>query len=227
MPVPLTVGDVMTTPVVAVLRGASFKQLAAVLVERRLSSVPVIDADDRVVGVVSTGDLLPKEAYSGSHPTRRQLLFDLAETAKAGGETAADLMTAPAVTVPPAASLSEAARLMSRHRVKRLPVVDGERRLVGIVSRGDLLSVFLQPDGLLAEIIREDLARNLPGLGAGEIRVTVEDGVVTLDGEVNAPRLIPAAGRLARSVEGVVAVHNHLRPPASVRNAPPAPGPLF
>jgi CBS domain-containing protein len=217
----------MTTPVVAVPRGTGFKQLAALLAERRVSAVPVVDADGRVIGVVSVGDLLPKEAWRDAEPTRRQRLFDLPEMERAGAETAGELMTAPAVTVPPHATLSEAARLMARHRVKRLPVADRDGNLVGIVSRGDLLSVFLLPDTLLAGIIREELARHLPGLDIEDVHVTVEEGVVTLDGEVRSARLAAAAGRLAHSIEGVVSVRNRLRARHAQPLVPPTPGPLF
>jgi CBS domain-containing protein len=134
------VRDVMTVPVVAIRTHARYDEIADTLRRCGVSAVPVIDPAALVVGVVSEADLLPKVAFpdgglNGASDSRRRRLA----RAKASRDTAAELMTQPPVTVGPDASISQAARLMEDHRVKRLPVVDGEGRLVGIVSRCDLL----------------------------------------------------------------------------------------
>jgi CBS-domain-containing membrane protein len=206
MAAPHHVRDVMSTPVVAVSRRAPFKEIAAAMEQWRISALPVVDNDRRVVGMVSEGDLLQKEAYRGHVPSRREQLLNLDALEKAGGTVASDLMTAPAVCVAPEASLAEAARLMTRHRVKRLAVVDPDGRAVGVVSRSDLLGVFLRDDRQLAEEVRRELAEGLPGTDPGGITVRVADGVVTLEGETEDARIVPVAARLARAVEGVVDV---------------------
>jgi CBS domain-containing protein len=135
-----TVKDVMTTEVVAVTRDATFKEIAASLSRYRISALPVIDRDEKVIGVVSEADLLVKEALA--HPA---LLHHKEEVRKAEGVTAGDLMTHPAVTVRPEDSVEHAARLMCRLRIKRLPVVNAGGGLIGLVSRTDLLAAYDRP----------------------------------------------------------------------------------
>ncbi|MBL1109010.1 CBS domain-containing protein [Streptomyces sp. 5-8] len=209
---PALVNDVMTQRVVALRTGAVFKDIVKVMREWRVSALPVLDDAGRVVGVVSESDLLLKEEYrdgdTGGHAQDRHS----AEARKANAVTAAELMTAPAVTVAADATLAQAARLMARHRVKRLPVVDREGLPQGIVSRSDLLRVFLRDDADIAEEVRRDVVRLL-GARATTVRVEVRDGVVTLAGGVRETALIPLAARLARSVPGVVDVRNALAGP--------------
>ncbi|MCD0484496.1 CBS domain-containing protein [Streptacidiphilus sp. ASG 303] len=227
MAAPYRVRDVMSTPVVAVSRHAPFKEIAAAMGHWRISALPVLDADRRVVGVVSEADLLQKEAYRGYEPSRREQLQQIQEIEKAGGVTASDVMTGPAVCVAPDVPLAEAARLMARHHVKRLPVVDAERRPVGVVSRTDLLKVFLRADGQLADEVRRELAEGLPGPASAGVSVTVVEGVVTLDGEVGDACLVPVAARLARAVEGVVGVDCRLHAPHPQHREPPRTAPLY
>ena len=124
MTISATVRDVMTTSVVAVRKDASFKEMAAMLRSRRISAFPVLDDAGRVVGVVSEGDLLVKEAVQAYGTSLFAALRHLREEDKARGITAGDLMTGPAVTIGPDAPVEEAARLMYDRRVKRLPVVN-------------------------------------------------------------------------------------------------------
>ena len=144
-----TVKDVMTTQVVVVRRGASFKEMAAALRRFRVSALPVVDADGKVIGVVSGADMMAKEVPLGVIDE----LVHHKEVSKAGGLTAGDLMTHPAVTVRPEDSIEHAARLMYSLRIKRLPVVDAGGGLVGVISRTDLLAVYDRPD----EEIREEI----------------------------------------------------------------------
>jgi len=203
-----TVKDVMTTAVVAVRRGATFKEMAAALRRYRVSALPVVDADGKVIGVVSEADMLAKEALID--PGVIDGLMHHKEVRKAGGLTAGDLMTHPAVTVRPGDSVEHAARLMYNLRIKRLPVVDAGGGLVGVISRTDLLAVYDRPDAeIRAEI--EGLIRHefLPG----QFAVTVEDGVVTLAGSPETAALGHHIVGKVRHVQGVVAVRDQLSYP--------------
>ncbi|MBM9617297.1 CBS domain-containing protein [Streptomyces zhihengii] len=219
---PHHVGDVMTSTVVAVGPEARFKEIAAAMTQWRVTAVPVLEEEGRVVGVVSEADLLHKEELRDSEATLVGQREHLTDYAKAGGVTARDLMTAPAVTVRSDASLPQAARLMAEHAVKRLPVVDAHGVLKGIVSRSDLLKIFLRTDeDLAAEVRREVVDRFLPVSRPG-IGVTVDKGRVTLTGPVGDPALIPVVERLARAVEGVVDVRCDLIAPTARMPEPTA-----
>ncbi|MCG7205550.1 CBS domain-containing protein [Streptomyces arenae] len=214
---PHTVGDVMTRSAVAVGRDAPFKDVVTLMDQWKVSALPVLEGDGRVIGVVSEADLLPKEEFRDADPDRFVQRDRLADLAKAGGVTAGELMSAPAVTVHADATLAEAARIMARRRVKRLPVVDGVGILEGIVSRADLLKVFLREDEELTEEVRREVVDRLFPLSADHIRVEVAEGVVTLTGSIDGTELAPVAERLARAVEGVVDVRCRLAP-VSVRD---------
>ncbi|MFI0819358.1 CBS domain-containing protein [Streptomyces sp. NPDC021098] len=208
---PHIVGDVMTRTVVAVGRDAPFKEIVQTLGQWHVSAMPVLEGEGRVIGVVSEADLLPKEEFRGSDPDRPEQLRRLPDLAKAGAVTAEELMSTPAVTVHTDATLAEAARTMAVRRVKRLPVVDAEGKLQGIVSRGDLLKVFLRADEDIEEEVRRTVVSYLfPRLGHA-VHVAVDEGVVTLSGELGDTTLIPVAARLVRAVEGVVDVECHFK----------------
>ncbi|MEV0220389.1 CBS domain-containing protein [Streptomyces sp. NPDC050704] len=211
---PHIVSDVMTHTVAAVGRGANFKEIVRMMQEWRVSALPVLEGESRVVGVVSEADLLPKEEFRDSDPDRYTQLRRLSDLAKAGAVTAGELMTAPALTVRPDTTLAQAARAMAHARVKRLPVVDGHGRLEGIVSRADLLKVFLRADEELAEEVRREVVSYLFPAPLLPVRVAVRDGVVTLTGRIRDTSLVPAAARLIRAVEGVVDVEFDLSGPA-------------
>jgi CBS-domain-containing membrane protein len=133
------------------------------------------------------------------------------ERSKASGRIAWQLMTAPAITIGPAATLGEAARLMHRRAVKRLPVVDpDDRTIIGIVSRTDLLKVFLRDDAEIAREVREDVIRRTLWIDPDTIRIVVRDGVVTMEGQAEYPSLRSVLEQLVLSCEGVVGVDNRL-----------------
>jgi CBS-domain-containing membrane protein len=133
------------------------------------------------------------------------------DRSKAAGRIASELMTAPAITIGPAATLGEAARLMHRRAVKRLPVVDpDDGTILGIVSRTDLLKVFLRDDAEIACEVREDVIRRTLWIDPDTIRIVVRDGVVTMDGQVEHRSLRSVLERLVLSCEGVVGVDNRL-----------------
>jgi CBS domain-containing protein len=206
------VRDVMTTEVVAVQPWTPFREIVNRLAEHRISAAPVLDADGRVLGVVTEADLLLKQ----EHPdlelnvplvwSRRRRL----EREKAAAVVAGKLMTTPAVTVPPTATVTEAARRMHAAGVKRLPVVDQAGRLVGIVSRADLLKVFTRPDDAIRRDIMEEVIVGDFMMDPSRFFIHVDDGVVVLQGRVERRSLIPNLVRATRAVEGVVRVEVRL-----------------
>ncbi|WP_338693114.1 CBS domain-containing protein [Streptomyces sp. Q6] len=199
---PHIVSDVMTHTVVAVGRDALFKEVVALMEQWNVSAVPVLEGEARVVGVVSEADLLPKEEFRDADPTRRDQLRRLSDLAKAGAVSAGELMSSPAVCVHADATLAEAARIMAQRTVKRLPVVNSEGILQGVVSRSDLLKVFLRPDSDIEEEVRDTVAAYL--FPDQPVTVSVHEGVVTFGGKLGNRNLVPVAARLARAVEGVV-----------------------
>ncbi len=203
---PRSVSDVMTHTVVALGPDAPFKKIVETMGEWRVSALPVLEGDGRVVGVVSEADLLAKEEFRDDSDSLIEQYRRLDELAKAGAVTARELMTAPAECLQANATLAQAARIMARKKVKRLPVVDGEGRLAGIVSRSDLLKVFLRADEQLAQEVRRQVVEPLFPHGESTLRVAVNDGVVHYTGRLRDATLVPVAARMTRSVEGVVDV---------------------
>ena len=178
------VRDVMTRRVVAVAEETPFRQIVDRLGARRISAVPVVDAGNRVIGIVSVADLLaeavsghPSVAFRGLPSGRAQYRHE------ANAETARELMTTPVITVRPDDSIVHAARIAAIEHVRRLPVVDRGGILQGIVARSDLLRVFLRGD----EQIRDRVVRSvLPrfGLDNCSVGVSVQAGVATVTGQV-------------------------------------------
>jgi CBS domain-containing protein len=205
------VRDVMTTPVVTVDRITPYKEIARLLTEHRISGVPVLTMGRHVAGVVTEADLLAARARHTGGRWRW-----LAGRTEHHALVASQLMTAPALTIHPDAALAAAAALMTAHHLRRLPVVGPDGTLLGIVSRRDLLSVFLRPDTDIAHQAREILTEVLPG-GPTGVQVAVHGGVVTLTGEPELAAdsdLIQIAIRLISDVDGVVDVLDKTGPPA-------------
>ncbi|MFF9481541.1 CBS domain-containing protein [Streptomyces sp. NPDC014733] len=203
---PHIVSDVMTRTVVAVRWDARFKEIVRAMDRSKVSALPVLEGDGRVIGVVSAADLLPKEEFHDSAPSLYEQRQRLPDIAKAEAATAEEVMSTPAITVHGDVTLARAARIMAVRHVKRLPVVDDEGVLKGIVSRGDLLKVFLRPDEDIEEEVRRTVVSYLFPAVSHSIHVNVHEGVVALRGRVHDTSLIPAAVRLVRAVEGVVDV---------------------
>jgi len=221
-----TVKDVMSTLPVWVSETTSFREIAARLRQCRVSAFPVLDAHGKVTGVVSEADLLVKEAVLDEPGGVAGLLAGLvhrAAQAKADGVTAADLMTSPAVTAGPDDTVEHAARLMYDRKVKRLPVVDQAGRLIGIISRTDVLAVFGRTD---AEIREEIMTQVIAGHAEPSYySVIVKDGVVTLEGNPETAAIGHDLAARIRHVQGVVAVRDRLVYP--VDPVPSRPGPYF
>jgi CBS domain-containing protein len=211
------VADVMTTNAVAVRANASFKEIAARLREYKTSAFPVLDHDDKVIGVVSEADLLPKEALEAGYEGHRGLsgLRHRAERDKATGVTAADIMSRPPVTIGPHDLVSHAAHVMYDHRITCLPVVEGER-LVGVITRADVLSVFDRTDADIRRDITEKVMLQEFLTDPGRFTVTVQEGVVTLQGRPETADMGHDIVDVVRHVDGVVAVRDKLTyPPAA------------
>lgn len=207
------IGNVMTSDVVSVRESTPFKDIARLLAAHRISGLPVVDDDEKVVGVISESDLLLRQAEQHTGASHRWLWRSRgarAAQAKAAALTAGELMSTPAVTVRADDSIARSARIMAARRIERLPVLDEEDRLVGIVTRRDLLQVFLRPDAAIREeVIQEVLVRSL-WMAPQAIGIRVEDGVVTLEGRVERESEVQIAGRMTAQVDGVVAVNNRL-----------------
>lgn len=205
------VRDIMTTSVVTVDRITPYKDIAGLLAEHQISGLPVLTVGRHVAGVVSEADLLAaRDKLQDSQPGKTGLLHMPGGHGHHQGLTAGDLMTAPAVTIHPDATIAGAARAMNARHVRRLPVVDPDGKLIGLISRRDLLSVFLRPDEEIARQISELVTDILPGDPAA-IKVAVRDGVVTLTGQPSLEGqqdLLPVAVRLAWDIDGVVDVVN-------------------
>ncbi len=207
-----TVRNVMTHDVVTVREDTPYREIAEILTKHGISAVPVIDEFRHVRGIVSEADLLHKVEFAGEEPVRRFFETRRARDArsKAGGETARDLMSRPAVTTMPGTKLGAAARLMDEEHVKRLPVTDDLGRIVGIVSRGDLLRVFQRPDEDIRRDVAEDVLRRAMWVDPAWVQVTVNAGIVTLVGRLDNRTLTEMAARLTETVAGVVDVVNRL-----------------
>ena len=212
-----TVRDVMSTHVIAASKSAPYKQLAAMLRDQRVSAFPVIDDDEKVVGVVSETDLLTKEALEGSVPRTLQGLAPQRVLSQVNGVIAADLMSKPAVTIGPDETVTSAARLMYNRRVKRLPVVNDDGKLIGIVTRSDVLSVYSRPDLQIQGQITKDLIRGTFRCDPAKFTVTVKDGIVTIEGTPETTQAGLDIIDAARHMEGVVAVRDRLTYPADPR----------
>jgi CBS domain-containing protein len=220
------VSDVMTTSVVTVDRITPYQEIDRLLTEHRISGLPVLKMGREVAGVVTEADLLAAEdetsrrARMASSAGRRRLLRKQPSHVSL---TAGTLMTAPAITIGPDATIPAAARLMNTHHIRRLPVVDEHGKLVGIVSRRDLLSVFLRPDADIMHDARQVL-EEIPVADPRDVIVTVRHGVITLSGTMrpgpgDRRDLIPLALRLIWDIDGVVDVVNRLGETTAAREA--------
>ncbi|MDB1087341.1 CBS domain-containing protein [Streptomyces sp. ACA25] len=209
----------MTSEVVAVDGTAPFLVIAEALRRWKVSALPVIERSGQVVGMVSEADLMRKQEFRDRRPLLMDELRGPGDLNKARGLTAEQLMSSPVVTIRTGATVAEAARLMARHRVKRLPVTDEAGRLNGIVSRGDLLVVFTRGDEEVTAEVRTRLADLQCFAEVPDVRVA--DGVVTVRGVLTDTSRIGLVVQVARSVEGVVDVV----PELTGRRAPAAPPP--
>lgn len=207
----MRVHDVMTTEVLTIGPETPIRDVARILVEHRISGIPVCDVEGRVLGVVSEGDVLfkehdPKEAHTGG-PLGWVVdgTPNYAGWVKAQALTAGKAMTSPAITIGPQASVALAARLMCERQVNRLPVVAGEQ-LVGIVTRADLVRAFARADDEIEREIRADVLERTMWIDGGRVDVDVSRGSVTLSGALERRSDVELLEKLVRCVPGVIVV---------------------
>ncbi|MFI8204088.1 CBS domain-containing protein [Streptomyces sp. NPDC085937] len=209
------VGAVMTTEVVTAAYGTPLGDVVRRLAEHRVGGLPVTDDEGRVVGVICASDLTrpgAREAVTGPWRVRPRGPGRSPLRALSGGRarTAGGAMSAPAVTVRARSTVTEASCLMTTHGVERLPVVDEEERLVGIVTRRDLSRAVLRTDGAIDRAVRRYVLGTALWLTPRALAVGVENGVVTLTGQVERRSDVELAVDAASRIDGVVAVVDQL-----------------
>jgi CBS domain-containing protein len=223
-----TVREVMTTPVLTVRRTTSLKEVAQLLVEHRISGLPVVDIDGTVLGVVSEADFLLKGSGEGAvrHRPLARLLGESKETRsqldKVRATRTADAMTAPAITIESGRPISEAARLMSHKKINRLPVVD-DGLLVGIVTRADLVRAYARSDEELEDTIRGDVIHRALWLDPAAFAVHVKDGVASISGHVDRKSTADLVAQATAIVPGIVDVEASITWSLDDRQVQPAP----
>lgn len=207
-----TVESVMTRKVVTARESTKFKELVALMTEHGVSGVPIVNHDGRPVGVVSEADTLAKQEYKGG-TGRKPVLGRQKRRAwrKSTGLTAFELMTTPAITIDAKQSIMAAARLLAEKKVRRLCVVDMSGKLVGVVSRRDVIGTFLRPDEEIKADIQEHVFRRGMWLFPGTIEVQVTNGLATLDGRLEHRTTAEIARQLTQAVPGVVGVKNRTK----------------
>ncbi len=200
---------VMTATVATVSLETPFKALAAIMAKQGLNALPVLDSERRIAGIVTESDLMRKEEYQDD-PEARRPPRSHHHRAQAEGLTAGQVMSSPAITISSEASIVEAARAFDRARVSHLVVTEADGSLAGIVTPLDLLKVYLRTDDEIRDEILDEVITDYLGCDQSRAEVTVTEGTVTLRGEVERKSMVPLAARMARSVDGVVDVTNHL-----------------
>jgi CBS domain-containing protein len=195
------VSDVMTREVQVASPETTFRELVRLIEDHHVHALPVVDETRRLLGIVAESDLLIKEELAEGHvrtPLQRRGRSRLA------GTTAIEIMTSPAVTVDSSKTLGQVARVFRRRHVGQLPVVDTDGRLIGIVTRSDLLTVFLRPDEDLLVAVQEAIDAVVADVPSCKISATVTDGVVVLDGGAELLSQVIAVGDSVRRVQGIV-----------------------
>ena len=208
----MKVRDIMTTDPISVRADTLLKEAARIMVRHKVSGLPVIDPDGLLIGIVTEGDFLRQEA-SRDRPYRMSLLdalFGDGAPTTPIAETVGEVMTEDVITIAPDAVLGEAARLMAGRGIKRLPVIDEEGMLSGIISRADIVNAFTKPDDVVEDEIREDIIRRLLFLEPDVVEVAVVDGVVHLSGELEHRTEVHLLEELCRRIAGVVRVDSDL-----------------
>jgi CBS domain-containing protein len=208
----VSVENLMTTPSVTVPSSAAFKDIVSALARGHFSALPVVDHSGRVVGVVSEGDLILKEERESLEERPRLLQTGDTRTAraKAEGLTAGELMSQPPITIGPQASIAEAAKTMHKNRVKRLPVVDRDGRPLGVISRADVLKVFLRDDQEIKRDVVKEIIVDALWMDPASVDVRVDQGIVHLAGEVERKSDIRLLEKMIPRVAGVVGVESVL-----------------
>jgi CBS domain-containing protein len=208
----MKISDLMTREVVTVTPETPLKEAAALLAERGISGMPVVDGKGEVVGVLSEADVVVK---AGGGQRRSGLLAWLLEAdfgleEKIRARTVGEAMSSPAITVDAARPVHEAAALMVEESVNRLPVLE-DGRLVGIVTRADVVRAFTRSDAEIEAEIRDEILRRTLWLEPGAVTVQVAEGAVTLEGSVESEADVELLPVFVSRVPGVVSVQAELR----------------
>lgn len=207
----LTVRDVMNPQPVTVTTRTPFKQLVTLLAGQGLSGVPVLTRHGELAGMVTETDLLKKQGFQpglgAPRPARRTYR---ARWSRATGDCAGEVMTTRPVTIRPDAPVAEAARLMDRQHCACLPVVGPSGKLAGTVTARDLLRVFLRPDSEIRDDVLLEIRAGRFAAEGRSVTADVEDGVVTVSGQVQRKSMLPTALAMIRGVDGVVDVEGQL-----------------
>jgi CBS domain-containing protein len=209
-----TVSSLMTREVISADIESSFKELVRLLEDNKISALPVLDGG-YPVGVVSEADLMPKEEFCGGTGEAPGLFAGRAARHRweqASGLTAKDVMTSPVRSVSPDTAAGAAAGELAEAGVRRLFVMDGDGALVGVLSRRDLLKIYLREDDELRATIRDEIFGRTLWVDPDTIDVEVTDGVVALQGRLERQSEIDIADHLVRALPGVVDVQNRLQP---------------
>lgn len=193
----MQVVDLMTTDVITVSIETGIRDAARLMFRNRVSGLPVTSPDGALVGIITEADFLRLEVE------RQDGATDL-------GETVGEVMSPGVVTTGPETEVYDAAKMMSFQDIKRLPVVDADSRLLGIISRADIVSVFTRPDDVIEDEIREDLIRRVLFIDPDELNVTVTNGVVTFVGEIGTRNEARLLAELASRLDGVLHVESEL-----------------
>jgi len=209
------VRDIMTTDIVAIDRITPFKQIAWLLVHHQINGVPVLSLGRHVAGVVTEGDLIAaRDKHAGERRRWTGTPRYGTDRSRYDRLTGEHLMTAPAITIHPDTAMAGAARLMADHHIKLLPVVNEDDKIEGVVTRRDLLNVFLVADSEIARQVRELLSEMAPG-EPDAIKVEVQCGIVTLTGQHEAElrNQVAAAVDVAWDIDGVLDIIDHVASP--------------
>ena len=193
----MQVVDLMTTDVITVSTETGIRDAARLMFRNRVSGLPVTSSDGALIGIITEADFLRLEVE------RQEGATDL-------GETVGAVMSPGVVTTGPETEVYDAAKMMTFQDIKRLPVVDEESRLLGIISRADIVSVFTRPDDVIEDEIREDLIRRVLFIDPDELNVTVANGVVTFVGEIGTRNEARLLAELASRLDGVLHVESKL-----------------
>ena len=193
----MQVVDLMTTDVITVSSETGIRDAARLMFRNRVSGLPVTTSDGTLAGIITEADFL-------------RLEVDRQEGASELGDTVGDVMSPGVVTTGPDTEIYDAAKMMTFQDIKRLPVVDDDSRLLGIISRADIVSVFTRPDDVIEDEIREDLIRRVLFIDPDQLNVTVTNGVVTFVGEVGTRNEARLLSELASRLDGVLHVESQL-----------------
>lgn len=193
----MQVVDLMTTDVITVSSETGIRDAARLMFRNRVSGLPVTTSDGTLAGIITEADFLRLEVE------RQEGVTEL-------GETVGDVMSPGVVTTGPDTEIYDAAKMMTFRDIKRLPVVDDESRLLGIISRADIVSVFTRPDDVIEDEIREDLIRRVLFIDPDQLNVAVANGVVTFIGEVGTRNEARLLSELASRLDGVLHVESKL-----------------